>query len=315
MLWALIGLWVLVKLIQGAWWCLRSFWAWLGRGKAVHGVAERNLVSEEVRQTIEAIDAVRAAQRLGKGQQGPVIRLSHDMVKEVRRAQRFVRDDFLDRLHIGWYQITIIFFIGSVAGLVLEEIWMLASMGVAQYRSGLVWGPLSPLYGVGAVLLTITTFEMRSYDCKGWQVFLVSLALGGLLEQITGWGMESLMDAISWDYVAGHVPGAITKWVAVPFLIFWGVLGYVWYRWVMPELLYALGEPTTRRKYIFALLLAVYLSLDIFMTVACFTRRAARDDGIPPANVFEEWVDKNYSNEFMSSRFQNMVIDASGTRS
>ena len=45
-----------------------------------------------------------------------------------------------------------------------------------------------------------------------------------------------------------------------------------------------------------------------FMTLACFTRRAARDAGIPPRNDFELWVDERFSNKFMSNRFQNMVI-------
>lgn len=120
------------------------------------------------------------------------------------------------------------------------------------------------------------------------------------------------MGAVSWDYIAGGVPGAITKWVAVPFLFFWGLLGYIWYKFVMPNLLWALGRPTTKRKAVFVTLLSIYLILDIFMTIMCFDRRAERDAGIPPANAFEQWVDDHFSNAFMSERFQNMVIDSTG---
>lgn len=114
------------------------------------------------------------------------------------------------------------------------------------------------------------------------------------------------MGAVSWDYT--NVPGVITKWVAVPFLFFWGVLGLVWAKLITPWLLSVIGEPTTRRQVAFVLFLAAYLALDIFMTLACFTRRAARDAGIPPRNDFELWVDERFSNKFMSNRFQNMVI-------
>ncbi len=80
----------------------------------------------------------------------------------------------------------------------------------------------------------------------------------------------------------------------------------------MPNLLWALGRPTTKRKAVFVTLLSIYLILDIFMTIMCFDRRAERDAGIPPANAFEQWVDEHFSNAFMSERFQNMVIDSTG---
>jgi uncharacterized membrane protein len=193
--------------------------------------------------------------------------------------------------------------------LVLEEVWMLITAGLTESRVGLVWGPFSPLYGAGAVLLTVVTFYMRKQGAKAWQVFLISVVVGGLLEQGTGWAMETFMHAVSWDYIAGGVPGAITKWVALPFLFFWGLLGFAWYKFIMPELLFALGTDTAVRRYVFVALLSVYLVSDIGMTLACFRRRAERDAGIAPQNAFEQWVDERYSDQFMSQRFQNMVIE------
>ena len=37
-------------------------------------------------------------------------------------------------------------------------------------------------------------------------------------------------------------------------------------------------------------------------------RRTARDAGVPPANAFEQWVDTNYSDEFIAGRFENLKI-------
>ncbi len=312
MLLSLISLVIVLALVCLVLWCIRSFWAWLGRGKQLRRAGTSDVVSPETRKQIEQIEAFWAAQKLKpKGEKRRRKHLSYKQIREVNKAERAVRNAFLNNLKLGWYQIVMVFFIGSVLGLILEEVWMFITEGVMQSRVGLVWGPFSPLYGVGALLLTLITFELRKAHAKGWVVFLVSMVVGGLLEQVTGWGMETLMGAVSWDYIAGGVPGAITKWVAVPFLFFWGALGYIWYRFIMPYLLCALGVPTTRRKVIFVTLLSVYLILDIAMTIVCFERRAERDAGIPPANAFEEWVDENFSNAFMSERFQNMVIDSS----
>ena len=216
-------------------------------------------------------------------------------------------NDFLDSFTLSWYQIVMIFALGSVLGLALEQIWMFVTAGLTEHRYGLVWGPFSPIYGFGATFLTVLSWKLRERNASWWQIFLLSMLVGGALEQVTGWAMETFMGAVSWDYT--NVPGAITKWVAWPFLFFWGLLGLLWAKEVMPELLYRTGVPTRRRQVVAVSLLAVYLASDIFMTVACFARVSAREQGIEPRNGFEAWIDERYNDEFVANRFENMVFD------
>ncbi|MGI6756157.1 MAG: putative ABC transporter permease [Atopobiaceae bacterium] len=313
MFWSLVSLLVVLLVVRGIVWLARSFFAWLGRGKPIERASKGENVPPDVQEAALALKVYHQEKKLAKelGHEIDVpSRLSHSQLREVRRAERLVRAYFIDNLHLGWYQIVILFIIGSVGGLVLEEIWMFITAGLTQSRVGLVWGPFSPLYGVGTVLLTIISLQLRKKHAKWWQVFLVAMVVGGLLEQVTGWSMETFMGAVSWDY--SHVWGHITKWVALPFLGFWGILGLIWCNIVTPWLLTQIGEPTTKRQVTFVFILAVYLAADISMTLMCFQRRAARDAGIAPRNAFEQWVDERYSNEFMSNRFQNMVITAAG---
>ena len=214
------------------------------------------------------------------------------------------RESYLDAMHMGWYQVVILFVVGSMAGLLLEEIWMLITAGLTESRVGLVWGPFSPLYGVGAVLLTLISYQLRRRHAPNVVVFCISAVVGGLLEEITGWGMLTFFHMQSWTYA--FLPDHITEFVAWRFLFFWGLLGLIWCRFVMPRALYHIGEPTSKRQAIFITLISLYLVADIGMTVACFMRATARDVGIPPQNTFEQWVDMHYSNEFISARFQNL---------
>ena len=308
MFWSLVSLVVLALVLRFIFWAVRSFFAWLGRGKPVQRAIDSCAVSPEVEQAVDQLELYRAARRIGKQMKKP-LKLTRDQVRQIQQAEAIVRNDYVDHMHISWYHVVIIFLLCSFLGLALEEIWMFISVGLTQGRYGLVWGPFSPLYGFGALFLTAAGMFMRRKHAKWWQIFIASMVVGGLLEQLTGWGMETFMGAVSWDYIAGGVPGAITKWVAVPFLFFWGFLGLAWAEIVMPWLLFTIGEPTTRRQVTFVALLAVYLAADIGMTLVCFDRRAARDAGVPPANAFERWVDENFSNEFMSSRFENMMIE------
>lgn len=305
MFWALVSLFVLVLVVRLAVWAVKAFMAWLGRGKPVRRAREMEDTPDDVREALRAVEAYDMAKETRKAA-GKRPHINRQQRAWIRGQEHLLRDDYLEHMRLGWYQIVIIFVVGSVGGLVLEEVWMFITAGLTQSRVGLVWGPFSPLYGFGCVFLTIICFELRRHGAKWWQVFLIAMLMGGLLEQVTGWAMETFMGAVSWDY--SNVPGHLTKWVSLPFLFFWGLLGVVWDRFITPWLLWTIGEPTTQRQVAFVLILAIYLALDIFMTLACFSRRAARDAGIPPANAFEEWVDEHYSNEFMSERFQNMVI-------
>ncbi len=219
------------------------------------------------------------------------------------------REQYLNDLKLGWYQVTIIFFLFSVIGLMLEETWIRISMGIAQSRAGLIWGPLSPVYGTGAVLLTSVSLSVRRRGGTPGQLFLASMLVGGLLEQVTGWGMETFMGAVSWDYIAGGIPGAVTKWVAMPFLIAWGLMGLVWGTVIMPEVLFHIGEPSSGMRVVVTAVLGAFLVADITVTLTCFGRVIGRDAHIAPTNALEQWVDDNYGDEFFFRRFGNMEIE------
>ena len=286
----------LFAVIQGFVRVVVFFWEWVSRGDRL-GEEQVELAESALEESEDVLERelARAERERGLGRLFARWHASNEAI-----------DEYLDHLRLGWYQAVIIFFLGSMAGLLIEEVWMLVSAGLTESRVGLVWGPFSPLYGLGAVLLTWLSFFLRSRGAAGWQVFLVSAVVGGALEQLAGWSMSTFFDAESWTYL--HLPDHITQWVAWRFLAAWGVLGLVWCRAVMPRLLYQIGMPTTRRQAVFVTLVAVYLVADVAMTLACFDRKAERDAGEPPSNAFEQWVDTNYNDEFISSRFENLKI-------
>lgn len=289
MFYSVLTLLVLLLVLRLAFLAARSFWIWLGRGRDLQNAVDHRRLSEQ------AVAARLRGERLGRTYR-----------QEVHRARALAVEEYLDRMDFGWYQAVFIFVAGSVAGLVLEEVWMFVTAGLTQSRVGLVWGPFSPLYGVGALLLTLLSFCLRRSRATDLQLFLTSVLVGGGLEQLTGWGMQALFDAQSWTYLG--LPDHITQWVAWRFLLMWGLLGLVWAKHVMPELLYLVGEPLTHRQVAFVVMLAIYLSLDVFMTVSSFQRRAAREAGAPAHNGFERWIDEHYTDEFMANRFQNLVV-------
>ncbi|WP_322150859.1 putative ABC transporter permease [Paratractidigestivibacter sp.] len=296
MLYALLLLVFLIEIVRGFVRVAVYFDEWLQRGRSI----DEEDLEPAVRAMVESDDALEREMARAAGKRG----LARVFARWQAKSEAI--DEYLDNMHLGWYQVIIIFFVGCMGGLLLEEIWMLATAGLTENRVGLVWGPFSPLYGFGAAFLTAICFQMRRRGARMWQVFFISAGIGGALEQVTGWGMEALFSAESWTYL--YLPDHITQWVAWRFLFFWGLLGIVWTRLVMPRLLYQIGMPTSQRQVVFVVLVSAYLVLDIGMTLACFGRKAARDAGMPAQNAFEQWVDTNYTDEFIAGRFENLKI-------
>lgn len=244
----------------------------------------------------------RESEMLGRRRRRAV--LAKEQRRIIRDTRRYLRNEYLETCTPSMYQYIIIFLIASVLGLVLETVYTFVMFGVVESRVGLVWGPFSPLYGLGAVLLTVCLWQVR--DRAWWQVFLISAALGGTLEQCAGWSMEHFADLQSWTYLG--LPDHITQWIAWRFLLMWGIIGLIWCKLIMPELIYRIGEPTSRRQTVVVSLLTVFMVLDIVMTLACFWRAGQRHHGVPPQNPFEVYVDNHFDDEFMARTFENMVI-------
>lgn len=293
---SLLTLLFVALIVEGFIRVVRYFWGWLRQGEKLDKKQVKHAeIAEKAAQESAARDLVDFEEKSAP-----------ERVVTVGKSERDAIEAYLDTMKLKPFQCVVVFFLGCIAGLFVEEVWMFITAGLTQSRVGVVWGPFSPLYGFGALLLTIICYNLRRHHAKDWQVFLLAVVIGGSLEQLTGWSMETLFHAQSWTYL--YLPDHITQWVAWRFLFFWGVLGLVWYKIIMPPLLYRIGMPTTKRQIIFVTLLAVYLTADLLMTLACFDRKTERDQGIPPQNAFEEWIDEHYTDEFIANRFQNLVI-------
>ena len=55
---------------------------------------------------------------------------------------------------VNFYKVALICIAGSFAGVVVEILWCLFRNGYIESRSGLVYGPFNPVYGIGAVVMT-----------------------------------------------------------------------------------------------------------------------------------------------------------------
>ena len=93
------------------------------------------------------------------------------------------------------FKIFVIFMIGSVLGYIVEMIVGLVQNGHFVSRQGLIYGPFTPVYGIGIIVYYIFFNIVKTRDKK--KVFIFSFILGGITEYLCSYIQEKIFGTIN----------------------------------------------------------------------------------------------------------------------
>lgn len=219
------------------------------------------------------------------------------------KAQVFHNTGYLS---INYFTIIWLFTGACVFGLMVETVFHAIVYGGYESRAGLVWGPFSPIYGVGAVVLTV--FLNRFYHSHNLVIFLISMVVGSVLEYVTSWGMEFFWGAIAWDYSGTF--GSIGGRTNFAFGMMWGMLGLVWVRVVLPfvKRLFSQVNGQNIAARVITVGMTVFLSVDIVVTVLALDREGQRAVGVPATTWEQQFFDEYFPDSYLQSKMQNMSV-------
>lgn len=253
-------------------------------------------------------------------------------LREERKLQRNLRD-MVDRqaaevgmlgrdiegkgfIELNFFNLFWVFVVCCFLGLIIETIYhmVVVEPGVYQDRAGLLFGPFSPIYGFGALLMTVAL--NRFYKANPIIIFVVSAIIGGLFEAATAWFMQVGFGATAWDYSGSTIFGLFPDPIAVIFggrtstlfMCMWGALGFVWIKLCLPRLLKLINLIPWKLRYSLTTLCALLMLVNGIMTLQaldCWYERLSGTAGDTPV---EEFYARNFDNDYMQHRFQSMEI-------
>ena len=218
-------------------------------------------------------------------------------------------------IKLNYFNLFWVFFVCSVLGLILEEVWhmVVVDPGVYQDRAGMLFGPFSPIYGFGAVLMTMAL--NRFYKKNPLIIFLVSALIGGAFEVFVGWFMQTSFGVVSWSY--SHIrlfgmpdPIAVLTGgrTCTPFACMWGLGDLIWIKVLLPRLLKLINMIPWKRRYSATVILTAVMLIDGVMTLQSLDYWYQRVNGTVRNIPVAQFYDKHFDNEYMENRFQSMTM-------
>lgn len=209
---------------------------------------------------------------------------------------------------ICFYKLFLIFVIGSIFGVYYEQILTFVTNYIRygtilwESRQGVIYGPFSPIYGAGAVLMT---YVLASKQRKWYQTFLAGALLGGSFEYMVSFLQETFVGTVSWDYSKQflNIHGRTT----IPIMMAWGALSLFFVKIVYPFLSRQIEKIPYRFGKMMTLILVIYLSLDMLISWSALIRQTFRRNGFEPFTVVGEFFDRYFPDDFLKQYFPNMV--------
>lgn len=218
-------------------------------------------------------------------------------------------------IKLNYFNLFWVFFVCSVLGLILEEVWhmVVVDPGVYQDRAGMLFGPFSPIYGFGAVLMTMAL--NRFYKKNPLIIFLVSALIGGAFEVFVGWFMQTSFGVVSWSYshirlfgMPDHIAVLTGGRTCTPFACMWGLGGLIWIKVLLPRLLKLINMIPWKRRYSATVILTAVMLIDGVMTLQSLDYWYQRVNGTIRNIPVAQFYDKHFDNEYMENRFQSMTM-------
>lgn len=199
-----------------------------------------------------------------------------------------------------------IFLIGSFLGFAHENILMFVR-GRYALRQGLIYEPLIPVYGLGALVFYLvyknTQIKTENIILQVLAVFIIGFLVGGAVEYVCSFVQEKVFGTTSWNYSSHKFN--LNGRISFKYSCFWGLIGVFYYYLIMPVFL----KIDSWLKYSWVKFLTVIASVILIFdctisSLACY-RQAQRRNGIEASSRFDHYLDKRYDDEFLNGIYNN----------
>ncbi len=159
----------------------------------------------------------------------------------------------------------LMFFLFSAIGWTIESIY--CSLGNKKIiNRGFLYGPLCPIYGVGALVFEILVSPLgEPVEKRWWLVLIVGTVLADIVEYFTSYIMEKLFNARWWDYSENFLN--LHGRICLKHTCYWGLFSFLFVYLISPIYDFVIGFiPQDIRNIAVGVIFVIFL-VDLVLTV------------------------------------------------
>lgn len=194
-----------------------------------------------------------------------------------------------------WY-----FFIYSIFGMILENVFCLITQHKIESRMGFIIGPFCPIYGLGAILLIIFLSNFKS---KWYRVFFFGIIIGAMYEYVSSFVLQALYSVKFWDYSNWFMN--INGRTCLFFAMSWGIISLGLIYLINPYIENIIDNNKSRSLDI---IIFVFFTIDCILTYLAINSYVDRAKIAYGYNIKAE-ANNIVTNEVMKFLFPNMIYE------
>ena len=202
------------------------------------------------------------------------------------------------------YYLVFVFAVCSILGLILETVVSYFVDGRWESRVGFVWGPFSPIYGVGGVLITLALHRFK--NASPLVIYAVSAAFGAAFEYFAAWFWESAFGIVAWSYI--DQPFNIGGKTCLGIALVWGLAGLAWVKLAAPMLKEASEAVPRAWREPLAWALLIFFLADAATTMLALDCWMNRLNGLEPEGALQQFFAQHYGDGAMQAKFETMSM-------
>jgi len=204
---------------------------------------------------------------------------------------------------MNFYKLAWVFLVCSVVGYAFEGIYWRVAYGFFESRPGLLYGPISQVYGCSAIVMLLVLKRLKIN--KSFSIFAVSYIVGAAFELCFGILQRAVFGFSSWYY--GPEKLGLFERTSLLYSLIWGVMGLLLIKWIYPRLSVAVEKIPNRIGLFITWMIIVFLALDVAISAAAVYRAHQRLHDIPASNQAQYLLDRYYPDALIGERYPQLL--------
>lgn len=190
----------------------------------------------------------------------------------------------------------------SIVGTFSEGIYWIFRYGHFAYRTGLIYGPFSQVYGLATALAVLLLFRFRNKSHLF--IFFIAYVISVGFEFTSSLIQEGVFGYTSWDY--GDSKLALLGRANLIYAIPWALFGLLMIKYIYPWFCGLLSRFPRKPGILITWVVLVFMLFNAVISAAAVSRYQQRQQDIPATNVIQVHLDQHYPDAFLEKRFARL---------